>query len=77
MTPDEETILRLTRENSSLRAKLKERENSILQAERKMSVVGIPHGFEDGNSWDDLDFDERISLLCEWYKQLEDEKKNK
>lgn len=69
---DGEAIVDLTRENQSLKRKVEELEKAQLGAEMAMTEVGIPSHFEDGNDSDDLDFNERIRILCESLKRERD-----
>lgn len=68
----------LTRETAATLAKqvtianraTKACEEDIRFAEGVLARLKIPTGFEDGNSWDDLDFTERMSILEKEHKLL-------
>lgn len=69
MTPDEQTILKLTRETIELATKIKDLERERSGAEMHLAEADVPRGFEDGNSWDDYGFSERVGVLCGMYKR--------
>jgi len=71
MTPDEQTIIDLTRENQSLRAQLATAKEFKAYVDREMNRAEMPSGFEDGNTWDDFDTSERVSILVDSYLQLD------
>ena len=73
MTPEEQIILKLTRENLALEAKIKDLECERSSAEMHLAEADVPTGFEDGNSWDDLDFSERVGVLCGMYRHIKAE----
>lgn len=52
MTPDEQTIIELTREVQSLKKRVDELESDRLRALIAMRKVGVPAFFEDGNDRD-------------------------
>jgi hypothetical protein len=74
MTPDEQTILRLTREVATLLRKLTEAETELLYVGMACSRADVPNGFEDGNSWDDYSESERVGLLADSYLRLKAER---
>ncbi len=61
---DSEIILRLSRELAKAEKDLAESNYEIRRAELQLSAAGIPSSFEDGNSSDDLSFNERVDCLC-------------
>lgn len=67
MTLEEESIVNLTKENLSLKKQIATLKDEQSRAEMMLSRVGVPSGFEDGNSWDDYCFNERVNLLCRMY----------
>lgn len=69
MTPDEQTIINLTRENGRLTRENEELKREQTVAGMALAKVGVPSYFEDGNDGDDLCFTERVSILCRWYEQ--------
>ncbi len=58
-------MLDLERELYALKAKDEQAQSSEMRACMAMHSVGVPNGFEDGNSWDDFGFYERIHILCD------------
>mgnify|MGYP001557948300 CR=1 FL=1 len=73
MSSDEQLIIDLSRENASLKADKEQRKSSDLRAEIAMSEVKVPNGFEDGNSWDDYGFHERVHILCDMLTRSREE----
>jgi hypothetical protein len=69
MTDEQQAIVDLTIQNAALKRELEQLKKVQLHAEIKMSSVGVPNGFEDGNSWDDYSFGERVSILCDMYER--------
>lgn len=73
MTPDEQTILRLTRENDQMQLRLVEAVQSLTRIGIHCSRAGMPNGFEDGNSYDDYSDSERVGLLADAYLRLKNQ----
>ncbi len=67
MTTDEQSIIDLTRENGRLKQEVAKLEREQLHATMAMRKVGVPSGFEDGNSYDDLSMGEQVDTLCNMY----------
>jgi hypothetical protein len=67
MTPEEQTILKLTRENIELENKIKDLERERSSVEMHLAKADVPTGFEDGNSWDNYGFSERVGVLCDMH----------
>jgi len=59
----EATILRLTSETTAAQKSAKESKDELLRAAMVLHRLGVPSGFEDGNSWDDYSFDERMNIF--------------
>jgi hypothetical protein len=69
MTTDEQSIIDLTRENGRLKRELEKLEKEQSSARMAMRKVGVPSGFEDGNSYDDYSFGEQVDVLIGMYER--------
>ena len=70
MTQEDEIITNLSKQNFNLKKEIDSLKDEILRAEMKLSKVKVPSGFEDGNSYDDYSFNERVQILCDSYERL-------
>jgi hypothetical protein len=69
MNDEQQAIVNLTLDNTALKREVDSLKKQQLHAEIAMGKVGVPTGFEDGNSWDDYGFTERVSILCAMYER--------
>jgi hypothetical protein len=74
MTNYDKAITDLVLQKQALKDKLDDLQSKIGNIELTLNKLQIPRGFEDGNSWDNYDIDERVSILANQFNLLKEQK---